>query len=188
MGDLSDRRNCRPPPRLLLPANAPGAMNAPATGAVPGRDNLRLLRLEPAPGGSHGMVATRPLQCHWQWPDPAPLPACASAQRSVQGIATTTHRLKPGHAIHELVFGLLFRAIVAIPLRHGQWWAWWVCWVVLLADLGPYRHPWTRARTDVIVVPNCGPVAEACVDRVRRGPGAPTRQAGTWQRTGRQQF
>lgn len=44
--------------------------------------------------------------------------------------------LETGYALHELVFGILFLVIVAVPLRRGRWWAWWLAWVVLLADLG----------------------------------------------------
>lgn len=46
------------------------------------------------------------------------------------------HPTRDGYAIHELVVGILFLVIVAIPLRRGQWWAWWLAWVVLVADLG----------------------------------------------------
>lgn len=41
-----------------------------------------------------------------------------------------------GYAMHELVFAILFLAIVAIPLRAGQRWAWWACWAVSIAYLG----------------------------------------------------
>jgi hypothetical protein len=44
--------------------------------------------------------------------------------------------LEMGYALHELVFGILFVVVVAVPLRRGRWWAWWLCWVVLIADLG----------------------------------------------------
>jgi hypothetical protein len=57
---------------------------------------------------------------------------------SAPGAARYIRMLETGYAVHELVFGVLFLLIVAIPLRRGQWWAWAACWVVLLADLG-YR-------------------------------------------------
>lgn len=44
--------------------------------------------------------------------------------------------IERGYALHELVFAILFLAIVAIPLRAGQRWAWWACWAVLIAYLG----------------------------------------------------
>jgi len=44
--------------------------------------------------------------------------------------------LEIGYAVHELVFGLLFLVIVAIPFRKGEPWAWWTCWIVLIADVG----------------------------------------------------
>lgn len=45
------------------------------------------------------------------------------------------HLLEVGYAVHELVFGLLFLAIVVWPLRGGRWWAWVACWAVLVADI-----------------------------------------------------
>jgi hypothetical protein len=45
------------------------------------------------------------------------------AQTSAPGVASYVTLLEIGYAIHELVFGILFLVIVAIPL-HGQWWAW----------------------------------------------------------------
>jgi hypothetical protein len=43
--------------------------------------------------------------------------------------------LEFAYAIHELVFGVLFLVIVAIPFRHGRRWAWWACWAPMLANL-----------------------------------------------------
>lgn len=62
-----------------------------------------------------------------QWP---------SLQSSAPGLASYITLLETGYAIHELVFGILFLVIVAIPLRQGHWWAWWLAWAVLVADLG----------------------------------------------------
>jgi hypothetical protein len=60
----------------------------------------------------------------------------SSAQLSQPGMASYITLLETGYALHELVFGILFLVVVAIPLRRGQWWAWWLAWVVLVADLG----------------------------------------------------
>jgi hypothetical protein len=43
--------------------------------------------------------------------------------------------LEMTYAVHELVFGLLFLIIVAIPFRKRASWAWWACWVPMLANL-----------------------------------------------------
>ena len=59
----------------------------------------------------------------------------SSTQASIPAVAAYITLLETGYAIHELVFGILFVVIVAIPLRR-HWWAWWVAWVVLVADLG----------------------------------------------------
>ncbi len=60
----------------------------------------------------------------------------ASTQASDPGAASYVTLLETGYAVHELVFGVLFFVIVAIPLRRRHWWAWWLAWVVLVADLG----------------------------------------------------
>jgi hypothetical protein len=43
--------------------------------------------------------------------------------------------LEVTYAVHELVFGLLFLLIVAIPFRRRARWAWWACWIPLFAAL-----------------------------------------------------
>lgn len=43
--------------------------------------------------------------------------------------------LEVAYAVHELVFGLLFLLIVAIPFRRRLRWAWWACWVPMLANI-----------------------------------------------------
>lgn len=43
--------------------------------------------------------------------------------------------LEIAYAVHELVFGLLFLFIVAIPFRRRAHWAWWACWIPMLANL-----------------------------------------------------
>lgn len=59
----------------------------------------------------------------------------AAARQALAGPARYVTTLEIGYAVHELVFGLLFLAIVAIPLRRGERWAWGACWLVLLADV-----------------------------------------------------
>jgi hypothetical protein len=59
----------------------------------------------------------------------------AAAKRSAPGVTTYVTLLEVAYAVHELVFGLLFLAIVALPLRRGARWAWWSCWAVLLASV-----------------------------------------------------
>lgn len=57
------------------------------------------------------------------------------ARRADPGTARYITTLEVGYAVHELVFGLLFLAIVAIPFRRRERWAWWACWAVLLANV-----------------------------------------------------
>lgn len=54
-----------------------------------------------------------------------------SSPRITQYITT----LEIAYAVHELVFGLLFLIVVAIPFRRRARWAWWACWVPMLANL-----------------------------------------------------
>ncbi len=61
--------------------------------------------------------------------------AWASAQRSSPGITQYVTLLEITYAVHELVFGLLFLFIVALPFRRRARWAWWACWVPMLANL-----------------------------------------------------
>lgn len=59
----------------------------------------------------------------------------ASAQQAAFGITRYVTTLEIAYAVHELVFGLLFLIIVAIPFRRRARWAWWACWVPMLANL-----------------------------------------------------
>lgn len=59
----------------------------------------------------------------------------AAAQQSSPGITKYVTQLEVTYAVHELVFGLLFLIIVAIPFRRRARWAWWACWVPMLASL-----------------------------------------------------
>jgi hypothetical protein len=59
----------------------------------------------------------------------------ASAKLASPAITQYVTLLEVIYAVHELVFGLLFLIIVAIPFRHRARWAWWACWVPMLANL-----------------------------------------------------
>jgi hypothetical protein len=59
----------------------------------------------------------------------------SSAMRSSQEITHYVTLLEITYAVHEMVFGLLFLIIVAIPFRRRNRWAWWACWVPMLANL-----------------------------------------------------
>jgi hypothetical protein len=57
-----------------------------------------------------------------------------SAQHS-SAIPQYITSLEIAYAVHELVFGLLFVIIVAIPFRRRARWAWWACWIPMAANL-----------------------------------------------------
>jgi hypothetical protein len=61
--------------------------------------------------------------------------AWQTAQQSSPGITQYITWLEVAYAVHELVYGILFLLILAIPFRQGARWAWWACWAVLLANL-----------------------------------------------------
>ena len=61
--------------------------------------------------------------------------AWSSAKLSSAGVTHYITSLEIAYAVHELVFGLLFLIIVAIPFRQHARWAWWACWVPMLANL-----------------------------------------------------
>lgn len=58
-----------------------------------------------------------------------------SAKHTSHGITQYITLLEVAYAFHELVFALLYIAIVAIPFRCGFRWAWWACWTVEIANL-----------------------------------------------------
>jgi hypothetical protein len=58
-----------------------------------------------------------------------------TAQQQSPGITQYITRLEIAYAVHELVYGILFLLILAIPFRQGARWAWWACWAVLVANL-----------------------------------------------------
>lgn len=58
-----------------------------------------------------------------------------SAAQSSPAVARYITLLEVAYAVHELVFGILFLVIVAIPFRQRRCWAWWACWAVMLANL-----------------------------------------------------
>ena len=59
----------------------------------------------------------------------------SGAGQSAPKITQYITELEIAYAVHELVFGLLFLIIVAIPFRRRARWAWWACWVPMLANL-----------------------------------------------------
>ncbi len=59
----------------------------------------------------------------------------ASAQLTSPTLTRYVTLLEVAYAVHELVFGLLFLIIVAIPFRRRALWAWWACWIPMLANL-----------------------------------------------------
>lgn len=60
----------------------------------------------------------------------------AAVRASTPGVAHYVSTLEYGYALHELTFGLLFLAVVLVPLRRGERWAWFACWAVLVASVG----------------------------------------------------
>lgn len=58
-----------------------------------------------------------------------------SAKHASPGMTRYITLLEVAYAVHELVFGILFLVIVAIPFRNGSRWAWWSCWAVMLANI-----------------------------------------------------
>ena len=58
-----------------------------------------------------------------------------SAKQVSPGITRYITLLEIAYAVHELVFGIFFLLIVAIPFRKRARWAWWACWAVMLANL-----------------------------------------------------
>lgn len=58
-----------------------------------------------------------------------------TAKQAAPGATKYVTLLEVAYAVHELVFGILFILIVAIPFRRRQRWAWWACWVPMLANI-----------------------------------------------------
>lgn len=59
---------------------------------------------------------------------------------SWQHVASVAHPVTPyvtraeaGYAAFELLFGVLFLVVAAIPLRRAERWAWWCSWLLILA-------------------------------------------------------
>jgi hypothetical protein len=59
----------------------------------------------------------------------------ASAKLSSPLITQYVTLLEITYAVHELVFGLFFLIIVAIPFRRRARWTWWACWIPMFANL-----------------------------------------------------
>ncbi len=60
----------------------------------------------------------------------------AAVKQAAPGVARYLTNLEYGYALHELVFAILFLAVVLIPFRHRDRWAWAACWVALIASVG----------------------------------------------------
>ncbi|MEC3977564.1 hypothetical protein [Amycolatopsis sp. H20-H5] len=58
------------------------------------------------------------------------------AQAATPGATRYVTLLERGYALHELTFGLLFLALVVIPLRQRRRWAWWACWLFMISAIG----------------------------------------------------
>ncbi len=71
------------------------------------------------------------------------------AKHAAPGVARYVTLLEYAYAVHELVFGVLFLIIVAIPLRQGARWAWWASWVVILANV---TYSLTFGRHDPVIL------------------------------------
>ncbi|MGI8857913.1 MAG: hypothetical protein ACR2JW_19420 [Thermomicrobiales bacterium] len=59
----------------------------------------------------------------------------ASIKQSSPEVARYITLLEVAYAVHELVFGILFLVILAIPFRRRMRWAWFACWAVMLANI-----------------------------------------------------
>ncbi len=53
--------------------------------------------------------------------------AWVHAAHSSPGLTRYITLLEVAYAVHELVFGILFLVILAIPFRRRMRWAWWAC-------------------------------------------------------------
>jgi hypothetical protein len=60
----------------------------------------------------------------------------AAVKQAAPGVAGYITNLEYGYALHELVFALLFLAVVLIPFRRRERWAWTACWAALIASVG----------------------------------------------------
>lgn len=55
------------------------------------------------------------------------------ASLAVHPVIPYVTRAEAGYAAFELLFGVLFLVVAAIPLRRGERWAWWCSWLLILA-------------------------------------------------------
>ncbi len=60
----------------------------------------------------------------------------AAVKQAAPGLARYITNLEYGYAVHELVFAVLFLAVVLIPFRRHERWAWTACWAALIASVG----------------------------------------------------
>lgn len=72
--------------------------------------------------GDHGGTFKAVTGTTWQ--------QASSAAHTVTPYVT---RAEAGYAAFELLFGVLFLVVAAIPLRRGERWAWWSSWSLILA-------------------------------------------------------
>lgn len=60
----------------------------------------------------------------------------AAVKQAAPGLARYITNLEYGYALHELVFAVLFLAVVLIPFRRAERWPWAACWAVVIASVG----------------------------------------------------
>jgi cell division protein FtsW (lipid II flippase) len=58
---------------------------------------------------------------------------CQQAIAVAHPVTLYVTRTEAGYAAYELLFGLPFLILAAIPLRRGEHWAWWCCWLLVPA-------------------------------------------------------
>ena len=72
-----------------------------------------------------------------------------TARQTAAGPTRYVTLLEVAYAVHELVFGILFIIIVAIPFRQRQRWAWWAGWAPMLANI---TYSLTFGRHDAMIL------------------------------------
>jgi drug/metabolite transporter (DMT)-like permease len=55
------------------------------------------------------------------------------ATNAAHAVTPYVLRAEAGYAAYELLFGVLFLIVAAIPLRRGEPWAWWCSWLLVAA-------------------------------------------------------
>lgn len=72
--------------------------------------------------GDHSATFTAVTGTSWQ-----------QAASVVHPVTPYVTRAEAGYAAFELLFGVLFLVVAAIPLRRGERWTWWCSWAVRFA-------------------------------------------------------